>query len=458
METEKPKLTLADILEGLKNSDPEIRKKYLLVLARIDKPQIVKYIIPLLEDESDEIRSISQKLINHFNDKYQLSSNNEKTQENNLISDDRKSTDSQNSNESNQSIPLKNDLPSAKLENKDHVETNTQIFATSDVVNKTENIQQKISFKNQFLNKIKNYYRNSNNKKAIILAAILVFYFLLIHVYLIYSIGFTNSSILSRRNVITEEMLIKDIEGDIDVFVADINKYLEELIFIQDKTEWFANNLSPIINKFSVVKKFLALNKKYKILKKTAAWTSFVYVGKIFSKLDDVIESIEKLNKFVLLIENNKKKCHILQSDFQKYKANPDIKTLYSITDDISKGFLTTAEEIIENLDLVQNYLQSTIDVLEMAIDAKDYAGEKYAGMMQKLKFWETATEEVSLDTTGIKTNDSASTDESVLEDLKKRIKEWNDLIANFKANFKKDREIIGQIKASVNVHKRYIK
>ena len=151
METEKPKLTLADILEGLKNSDPEIRKKYLLVLARIDKPQIVKYIIPLLEDESDEIRSISQKLINHFNDKYQLSSNNEKTQENNLISDDRKSTDSQNSNESNQSIPLKNDLPSAKLENKDHVETNTQIFATSDVVNKTENIQQKISFKNQFL-------------------------------------------------------------------------------------------------------------------------------------------------------------------------------------------------------------------------------------------------------------------------------------------------------------------
>jgi hypothetical protein len=298
METEKPKLTLADILEGLKNSDPEIRKKYLLVLARIDKPQIVKYITPLLEDESDEIRTVSQKLINHFNDKYHLSSNTEKTQENSpIIPDDSKSSDSPNSNESNQSITLTNDLPSTKIEiqvNANSVEslksenlveiqqsiniindikstvtdvkensiinsntiessnsqnlneinqsitltnylpstkieiqvntaTTSPIVETLDVVSKNENMQA-ISPKNQFLYKIKNYYINSKNKKVIILASILAFYFLLIHVYLIYSIRSTNSSILSNRNVITEEMLVKDIENDIDVFATDINE------------------------------------------------------------------------------------------------------------------------------------------------------------------------------------------------------------------------------------------
>jgi hypothetical protein len=237
-----------------------------------------------------------------------------------------------------------------------------------------------------------------------------------------------------------------------------INKYLEELTFIQDKTEWFANNLSPIINKFEVVKKILAYNKDYEILNKTAKWIPIAYAGDIIDKVNSAIQGIDKLNQFILLIENNKKKCNDLQNDFIKYKSNPNINSLYNISDDISKNFLSTAEEIISNLDTIQQYLQVTISTLKMAIDTTNYASEKYTSMVQKIKFWETETKEINIDTTEIKSESSSINDESIFENLTNKVKEWENLIAIFKENFKKDRELIAQIKAAVNVHKRFIK
>lgn len=59
-----------DLKKGLSSPDAETRRRSLLMLSRIDAPEIIEVLLPLKNDPSDEIRRISAKIIGVLSQKY----------------------------------------------------------------------------------------------------------------------------------------------------------------------------------------------------------------------------------------------------------------------------------------------------------------------------------------------------------------------------------------------------
>jgi len=62
--------SLQQIIDGLCNTTPEIRKKCLLLLARTNNPKIIKFIEPLVKDENEEVKSLAQKILFVYSQKF----------------------------------------------------------------------------------------------------------------------------------------------------------------------------------------------------------------------------------------------------------------------------------------------------------------------------------------------------------------------------------------------------
>ncbi len=63
------------IAEGIKSPDPEVRKKWVLYLTRIDDPKVIGILEPVASaDPSAEIREIAARIINYFSKKYNQAS------------------------------------------------------------------------------------------------------------------------------------------------------------------------------------------------------------------------------------------------------------------------------------------------------------------------------------------------------------------------------------------------
>ncbi|OQA77836.1 MAG: lipoprotein NlpI [bacterium ADurb.Bin243] len=63
-------LMINEIKKGLASEDIETRKKSVLMLSRIDAPEIIQVLEPLKDDSSEEIRKISSKIISVLSKKY----------------------------------------------------------------------------------------------------------------------------------------------------------------------------------------------------------------------------------------------------------------------------------------------------------------------------------------------------------------------------------------------------
>jgi len=61
---------LKNIIDGLKNDNPEIRKKAILLIARMDNPKLIKLITPLINDENDDVKLYAQKVYAILSKKY----------------------------------------------------------------------------------------------------------------------------------------------------------------------------------------------------------------------------------------------------------------------------------------------------------------------------------------------------------------------------------------------------
>ena len=64
------KSVITEIQKGLSSHDAEIRKKSILMLSRIDAPEVIEVLLPLKDDSSEEIRRISSKIIGILTQKY----------------------------------------------------------------------------------------------------------------------------------------------------------------------------------------------------------------------------------------------------------------------------------------------------------------------------------------------------------------------------------------------------
>ena len=64
------KLLITDIASGLKSTDFKVRKNSVLFLSRIDKPEVIDLLSPLLNDPSEEIRLHCKKIIDFLSTKY----------------------------------------------------------------------------------------------------------------------------------------------------------------------------------------------------------------------------------------------------------------------------------------------------------------------------------------------------------------------------------------------------
>ena len=67
---ENQNFSLNKIIDGLKSPDIDIRKKCLIILARVNKPSIINIIKPLMYDENDEIRKLTYEIINILTRKF----------------------------------------------------------------------------------------------------------------------------------------------------------------------------------------------------------------------------------------------------------------------------------------------------------------------------------------------------------------------------------------------------
>ncbi len=61
---------IMEIKKGLNSPDFEVRKKSVLMLSRIDTPEVIEVLLPLKNDESEEIRRISSKITGILTQKY----------------------------------------------------------------------------------------------------------------------------------------------------------------------------------------------------------------------------------------------------------------------------------------------------------------------------------------------------------------------------------------------------
>lgn len=61
---------ITEIKKGLSSPDAEVRKKSVLMLSRIDAPEVIEVLLPLKNDESEEIRRISSKITGILTQKY----------------------------------------------------------------------------------------------------------------------------------------------------------------------------------------------------------------------------------------------------------------------------------------------------------------------------------------------------------------------------------------------------
>ena len=59
-----------ELKKGLSSPDPEVRKKSVLMLSRIDAPEVIEVLLPLKNDDSEEIRRISSKITGILTQKY----------------------------------------------------------------------------------------------------------------------------------------------------------------------------------------------------------------------------------------------------------------------------------------------------------------------------------------------------------------------------------------------------
>jgi len=67
---ENQQLTINDIRNGLKSPDTRVRKNSVLFLSRIDKPEVINLLTPLLEDPSEDIQKACKKIIGFLSQKY----------------------------------------------------------------------------------------------------------------------------------------------------------------------------------------------------------------------------------------------------------------------------------------------------------------------------------------------------------------------------------------------------
>ncbi|HBC74601.1 MAG: hypothetical protein A2008_03440 [Candidatus Wallbacteria bacterium GWC2_49_35] len=63
-------LIINDLKKGIESPDAETRKKSVLMLSRIDAPEVIDVLLPLKNDSSEELRRISAKIIGVLSQKY----------------------------------------------------------------------------------------------------------------------------------------------------------------------------------------------------------------------------------------------------------------------------------------------------------------------------------------------------------------------------------------------------
>jgi tetratricopeptide (TPR) repeat protein len=61
---------IMELKKGLSSPDLEVRKKSVLMFSRIDAPEVIEVLLPLKDDDSEEIRRISSKIIGILTQKY----------------------------------------------------------------------------------------------------------------------------------------------------------------------------------------------------------------------------------------------------------------------------------------------------------------------------------------------------------------------------------------------------